>query len=93
MVHDKAAAAKCALQSLSSVWPDFNSTQAVFLSTFHAKREIHVNNGYVTEEYAELLNGLSKLVSTALDRKIKTSFRSVHLFSIKILDYQLYTLS
>ena len=75
MVRDKPAAAKCALQSLSRVWPEFESPQAVFFSTFHAKREIGINCDYVTEEYVEILNGLSKLMSTALDRRITTSFR------------------
>ena len=78
MVQDKPAAAQCALQSLSRVWPEFQSTQAVFFSTFHAKREMGINSGYVTDDFSELLNGLSKLMATALDRRITTSFRRVH---------------
>ena len=75
MVKDKTAAAECAIQSLGRVWPEFHASQTVFFSTFHAKRELGLKSGCITSDYVELLNALSKLTTTAMDRRIKASFK------------------
>ena len=75
MVQDKRATGECAIQSLSRVWPDFQKSQVVFFSTANAKRESGVDPGYITDDYIELLNGISKLVNIAMDRRIKAIFK------------------
>lgn len=75
MVKDKQTAKTAALESLKRVWPEFQISQNVYFSTFHAKREVAVNPGYITENYIELQDSLSKLVAIAMDRRIKASFR------------------
>ncbi|XP_060586734.1 bacterial dynamin-like protein isoform X2 [Ruditapes philippinarum] len=56
--ESKKAVRENALKQLEKAWPDFDSSHAVFFSTFKAKQEIGVNKGYVTEEYVALMYGL-----------------------------------
>ncbi|XP_045166443.2 uncharacterized protein LOC123529918 [Mercenaria mercenaria] len=75
--ESKKAVRDNALKQLAKAWPDFDASNAVFFSTFHARREIDVNEGYITDEYVALLYGLMKLVDVSLDKRIKASYRWV----------------
>lgn len=77
MVQDesKKAVRENVLKQLGKAWPEFDVSNAVFFSTFHAKREIKANEGYITDEYIALLHGLQKLIDISLDKRIKASYR------------------
>ena len=74
-VKDKRNTADTATSSLGKVWPEFQKSQVVFFSTKNAKRETGVNPGYITDDYIELLNGISRLANIAMERRIKATFR------------------
>lgn len=64
-----------ALKQLEKAWPEFDASNAVFFSTHHARRELLVNQGYITDEYVALLHGLYKLIDVSLDKRLKASYR------------------
>ena len=74
-VKDKRKTADTATSSLGKVWPEFQKSQVLFFSTKNAKRETGVNPGYITDDYIELLNGISRLANIAMERRIKATFR------------------
>ena len=72
--ESKRAVRENALKQLAKAWPEFDSSNAVFFSTFNAQREVRINDGYIIEEYVALMYALMKLLEISLDKRIKASY-------------------
>ena len=63
------------LQKLGKYYPEFEEGQAVFFSAKKSLMEVDVHPDYINVQYRTLLNGLQKLFSDSMDRRIKSSYK------------------
>lgn len=68
------------LKQLGKFWPQFDESMTVFFSTKKAQSDIDANPEYVNAEYKALLEALGSLFSTAIDRRIRSSYKYVLLY-------------
>lgn len=63
------------LDKLGKCWPDFDKSNALYMSTKNAIRDVQAHPDYINDEFKALLDGLKKLYGTAMDRRIRSSYK------------------
>lgn len=62
-------------EKLSECWPCFDESQVVFFSTQKAQRDVNVDKHYISDNYKHFLEGLRSLYISAIERRIKQSYK------------------
>ena len=63
------------LAKLGKCWPEFDTSNVVFMSTRNAVRDIDAHQDYINDEFKALLDGIKKLFGIAMDRRIRASYK------------------
>lgn len=72
---DRPAVEERIYEQLGKCWPEFDESNVVCMSTLNAMRDVEAHPDYINDDFKAQLEGLKKLYGTALDRRIRSSYK------------------